>query len=502
MGDWMNYFNRGMNYLKKNGVKDTFYASVERISDRDKYSFRPISFETMKKQMGRNWKKDRLFSLVVPAYETEEKYLRELIDAVISQTYVNWELLIVDSSESEAVSRVVDAYKDKRIRYIKLKENKGISANTNTGIAKARGEYIGLIDHDDFITPNPLFEFAIALEKADDEGKKYAFIYSDEDKCDSMGVKFFEPNIKPGFNLDLLLTNNYICHFLMVEAGLLKNLKLRPEYDGAQDHDLLLRLYHTTFNSNDGTEWSYGHIPKVLYHWRSHKNSTSTNTESKSYAYEAGQRAIEDYCEKAKLHVKVLPLKHCGFFRLEYKDYLNYGNNVNRYNRMVELTDSIRGKIAYRLMLNRFDIGVIGGPVIKKNKVVGGMLDETKTCPFDGLNINFSGYLHRAVLQQDAYGVDVRNMFVNAENFNTVYKNATDEQFAHLFNREAVESMNDTIKADKLDSPYVDVSALLSENYYGDFDYINVSTAICADSRMEGYTVYYDPEFLFFKRLN
>ena len=79
MGDWMNYFNRGMNYLKKNGVKDTFYASVERISDRDKYSFRPISFETMKKQMGRNWKKDRLFSLVVPAYETEEKYLRELI---------------------------------------------------------------------------------------------------------------------------------------------------------------------------------------------------------------------------------------------------------------------------------------------------------------------------------------------------------------------------------------------------------------------------------------
>ena len=92
----MNYFNRGMNYLKKNGVKDTFYASVERISDRDKYSFRPISFETMKKQMGRNWKKDRLFSLVVPAYETEEKYLRELIDAVISQTYVNWEMLIVE----------------------------------------------------------------------------------------------------------------------------------------------------------------------------------------------------------------------------------------------------------------------------------------------------------------------------------------------------------------------------------------------------------------------
>ena len=158
MGDRMNYFSRGMNYLKKNGVKDTFYASVERISDRDKYSFRPISFETMKKQMARNWKKDRLFSLVVPAYETEEKFLRELIDAVIAQTYVNWELIIVDSSESEVVSRVVDSYKDRRIRYIKLKENKGISANTNTGISKANGEYIGLIDHDDFITPNALFE--------------------------------------------------------------------------------------------------------------------------------------------------------------------------------------------------------------------------------------------------------------------------------------------------------------------------------------------------------
>lgn len=483
-------------YLKRNGIEDTFYACLERLLSWEKYTYKPVSQEEKASEMSRKWARKILFSIVVPAYETKEEYLRELVESVIAQTYPNWELIIADSSTSDAVKLVIDEYEDRRIRYLRLAENRGISANTNAGIVNARGEYIGLLDHDDIITPDALYEFASKIEFGLEENIEYAFIYSDEDKCDSTGNKFFEPNFKPDFNLDLLLTNNYVCHFLMVRGPLIKKLLLRSEYDGAQDHDLVLRAYAATNGHSSKREIGYGHIPKVLYHWRCHEGSTASNPRSKRYAYNAGRRAIADYLKKANIHGEVKPLKHNGFFRVKYKDYLTYPKNSPQLVRKKELTTDIRGSIAYRTYLNRFEIGAIGGPIIEGNKIITGIIDSTKTCPYDGMNVHFSGYMHRAVLQQTAPAVDIRNMMISESLGSTLVKIADDEEYIHLFNRDFIDILKERIAENALNSPYIDVTALLCENKYEDFDYLNVSWALCREIAMEGYTVYYDPKFV------
>ena len=483
-------------YMKKNGIIETFYACLERIVLREKYEYVPISREERASEMSRQWRRRVLFSIVVPTYETKEEYLKALVDSVITQTYPNWELLICDASPSDKVKLVMDGYEDKRIRYLKLAENRGISANTNAGIANASGEYIGLLDHDDVITPDALYEFASKIEFGLEENIEYAFIYSDEDKCDGDGRKFFEPNKKPDFNIDLLLTNNYICHFLMMRGPLMKKLMLRSEYDGAQDHDLVLRAFAATNGKGSKREIGYGHIPKVLYHWRCHEGSTASNPQSKMYAYNAGRRAIADYLRKAGIHADVKPLKHNGFFRVKYRDYLDYPKGGPQIKRKKELTSDLRGSIAYRMFLNRFEIGVIGGPIITKHKFVGGIIDNTKTCPYDSMNAHFSGYMHRAVLQQDATTVDIRNMMIADGLGKSLVKIAMDEEYMHLFNRSFIEILKERMEENALNSPYIDVTALLASGKYEDFDYINASVALCREIALEGYMVYYDPKFV------
>lgn len=484
-------------YFKRNGLKDTLYASAERLLQQEDYVYSPISEEEKYKQRQHKWTKKPLFSIVVPTFETKKAFLTELLDSVLSQTYSNWELVIADASKTDVVKECLLEYvKDSRIRYIKLKENKGISANTNAGIIKAKGDYIGLLDHDDVITADALFEFALMIEEGEKNGLEYAFIYSDEDKCDTNGKKFFEPNIKPGFNLDLILTNNYICHFLMLKGRLMKNLLLRESFDGAQDHDLVLRAYSESFKNGTGDKTiAYGHIPKVLYHWRCHEESTASNPESKTYAYEAGKRAIADYLKRAGIRARVEKIKHNGFFRVEYEDYLDYSSNNAHYKRKIDLTKNVRGRLAYTLFLNRYDIGGVGGPLVLNNKITGGLIDDTKTCPFDGLNVNFSGYMHRASLQQGGYGVDIRNMMVSEALGHCVVEIGESKEFLYLFNRNLIKELDVKIKQKELNSPYIDVTALLSEAQYEDFDYINASIALCEKIALEGYGCYYDPLF-------
>ena len=253
-------FRKAYNYMKKNGLKDTLYASVERLSDDSrKYEYRGISEAEAKIQREARFDIRTRFSIVVPTYETNEVFARAMIKSVLNQTYPGFELIIADASSSDKVEKVVRSFEDERITYIKNTNNSGISENTNAGIRVASGQYIGLLDHDDLLTPNALYEFARKIEDAKKDGIRYAFVYSDEDKCDTCAENFFEPNFKPEFNLDLLLSNNYICHFMMMEASLIKKLQLRKEFDGAQDHDLLLRAYRMS-------DKPIGHIGKVLYH--------------------------------------------------------------------------------------------------------------------------------------------------------------------------------------------------------------------------------------------
>lgn len=380
-----------INYLKKNGVAGTFYAAAERMQEERTadYHYLPPDEETLARQKKETAGYPWLFSIVTPAYETKEQHLREMISSVQAQSYSRWELVIVDASAGSVVERtvrqIIHETGDLRIRYSRLSENRGIARNTNEGIALAAGDYIALLDHDDFITPDALYYVARLIHQGRQEGCVPALLYSDEDKYDEESGIFVFPHVKKEFNLDLIMSNNYICHFLTVEAGLMKSLLLRGEYDGAQDYDLVLRAVESL--------WPCGallpetarirHIPRVLYHWRSHRDSTALNTGSKTYAYEAGRRALADFCERRGLRARVEHSLHLGFYNVCYEpDILSV----------------------------RKDVGAVGGRLLDRHgRVFAGAYEESGTCPYEGLPARYTGgSTHRAMLTQDCAAVDIR----------------------------------------------------------------------------------------------
>ena len=227
-------------------------------------------------------------SVLVPLYNTPEKFLREMIDSVVTQTYKNWELCLADGSDDKHtdVGRICQEYieKDNRIKYQKIEKNLGISGNTNVCFSMATGNFIGLFDHDDVMHPSLLFECVKTVCEKDAD-----YVYTDE-------ATFTSPNLddlivlhfKPDYSPDNLRANNYICHFSMFDADLLKKTGLfRPEYDGSQDHDMILRLTEEAKH--------VCHIPKILYYWRSHPNSVAADIGAKTYAIDAAKRAVHDH---------------------------------------------------------------------------------------------------------------------------------------------------------------------------------------------------------------
>jgi len=376
-----------LNYLKKNGLKETLYAIKERLEEKKKppYVFIPVGEEEKASERIAGESFTTSISILVPTYETKEAFLRELIDSVIEQTYGNWELILADASGSDVVSKVVAQYKDKRIKYHKLLQNGGISENSNAALSFCTGDYIGLLDHDDVLTKDALFKMTERIIQGEKAGKKIRFLYSDEDKMDSEGRVFFEPNIKPDFNLDLLLSNNYICHFLVMKADFLKELSFDKEYDGAQDHDLLLRAVSSLKNSFGSEYKEYiSHIDRVLYHWRSHELSTAANPKSKQYAYESGKRAVEAFVKRERYNASVENLPHMGFFYIDYRP---------------------------DIFENRPEVGAVGRKIVEGSKIVGGLFDEDGNIMFEGMNRHLSGGpLHRAVCLMEVPYVDIRSM--------------------------------------------------------------------------------------------
>ena len=240
------------------------------------------SKEELIKQKEYKWAEDApLFSIVVPLYRTPKGYLKELIESIGAQTYVKWELCMADGSPDNKLEMFVKSYQDERIKYRYIGENLGISGNTNKAVEMATGDFIVLCDHDDLITPDALFEFAkeIVADKEVDS------IYSDEDKIDEKSYDVFDPSFKPDFNIDMLRSQNYICHLYGVRRELVEKYGMfNSEYDGAQDYDFILRMSEHSRK--------IAHVAKILYHWRTHQGSTALNSESKMYAYDAGARAI------------------------------------------------------------------------------------------------------------------------------------------------------------------------------------------------------------------
>ena len=283
-----------LRYLKKNGIRKAYYAMKERVQTEiaDDYTYEPLKDFDLREQIEDGKRFTTRFSILVPAFETKEEYLRAMLDSVLSQTYGNFELILADASSTDQVERVVKSYTDKRIMYRRLKINAGISANTNQALMYATGDYAALLDHDDVLTPDALYEMAACIDEYEKKEIELQLLYSDEDKCDGAQSRYYEVNRKPKFNLDLILSNNYICHFLVMKRQMMQELGFRSVCDGAQDYDIVLRAVNVMMGKDkqrtSKLELPVAHIDRVLYHWRCHEQSTAENPASKEYAYDAG----------------------------------------------------------------------------------------------------------------------------------------------------------------------------------------------------------------------
>ncbi|MCD7868742.1 MAG: glycosyltransferase family 2 protein [Clostridiales bacterium] len=306
---------KGLLYFRHYGPKEFWIRLHERFEP-EEVPYGPwyqayIPGETeLEKQRKRKFKYAPLISIAVPAWHTPPEFLRQMLDSLCAQTYGNWELCLVNASpEDEAMDRILARYqkKDPRIRVQNLRENRGIAENTNAAFSMAAGAFIGLLDHDDLLAPNALYEVVCAVNRQPEAD----VIYTDEDKVTTDLSEHFQPHLKPDFNLDLLRSNNYICHFLVVRRSLVeKNGGFRREYEGAQDYDFIFRSVETARK--------VVHIPEILYHWRTHRASTADNPASKMYAFEAGRRAIDDHLARTGTPGKAELTADLGFYRVRY----------------------------------------------------------------------------------------------------------------------------------------------------------------------------------------
>lgn len=227
-------------------------------------------------------------SILVPLYHTPEEYLREMLESVIKQTYSNWELCLCDASEDDlSVQSICAEYtlNEPRIVYLHLDSNMGISENTNACEKLATGEYIALLDHDDFLMPDALAENIRVINELHPD-----VIYSDEDHY-SADHRHINPFFKPDWSPDLLYSQMYIGHLLLFRRRLFEMVGgFRKEYDGSQDYDLMLRMSEQTDNIY--------HIPLILYSWRESENSTAANANAKPYAHDAGRQALDEHLKR------------------------------------------------------------------------------------------------------------------------------------------------------------------------------------------------------------
>jgi GT2 family glycosyltransferase len=225
------------------------------------------------------------FSVLMPVYETPEEYLRVAIESVQRQAYPNWELCIADDASKQThVRRVLEecAAEDPRIKLVLRTENGHIAAASNSALALATGEFVALLDHDDALAPDALFENALVVNRFPDVD----LIYSDEDKIDELG-RHRDPYFKPGWSPDSLLSRNYVSHLGVYRRALIEEVGgFRLGFDGSQDYDLVLRVAERARRVE--------HIPRVLYHWRIHSASTASSRTQKSYAHEAAERALAE----------------------------------------------------------------------------------------------------------------------------------------------------------------------------------------------------------------
>ncbi len=402
-------------YGERNGTAALFFRLVEgagEVLENRRYSLereRTVPAVPLKERETEG----AFISVIIPVCDPDPDHFAHLLDSLMLQTYINFEVVMADGSGGDLAKRVVDAYREDpgvcfNIVYKRLKKNLGISGNTNEALKDAAGEYVSFVDQDDFLEPEALYE---TVQKIRDGA---LMVYTDEDKYDSLTERFLTPNRKPDFNLDLLLSNNYISHLLTVKRNKVEEAGgFRSEFDGAQDHDLLLRLSRVLPRE------TIAHIDRVLYHWRLSPSSTAGNPESKLYAYTSGKKAVEAYFRERGLEVTINDTAHRGFF---HPDYSSLSVSRDEYilfvdRRLEPLDPEFEERMAG--YFSRAEVGIVGARIIGRNGRTlyngyklsknGEMVPE-----YGKIDHRFSGYMHRASMARETEAVSIHAFAVRS----------------------------------------------------------------------------------------
>ena len=313
-------------------------------------------------------------SVIVATYEPVIRYFEQTLISVLSQTYGGYELIIADTSLSAGVRETLDHYRDERIRYYSVPGNKGEASLINDAAYLADGDYICTVDVGDLLTKDALYEVFLCIMRTGAE-----ILYTDEDHCDAAGRKFEQPNRKPDFNKDDLLSNNYMRRLMVIRRELFLALRLRDAFDGALTYDLMLRAPKSEVY----------HVPLILYHKSSASKDSKMAGREPDADIAAEKAALEDYFRVRSIQASVSYSGRKGIYRVTYRP---------------------------NIFACRSDVGILGGRVLSRtHKVIGGMYDSQGRVMFEGWDEAEGGPMNRALSVQNAFAVDARCMQVRPD---------------------------------------------------------------------------------------
>lgn len=314
------YITRARNYIAMYGMKRFIVKAVGKLTGKSIKDPTNIYFNKinpnearLKEQRDYKFASNYKFSILIPVYRPDVKFFTLMLDSIVAQTYDNWQICLADGSgEGYTVENVVKPYTEKygedKVKYIKLENNLGIAENTNAAMRMADGDFIVFGDHDDELHPTALFECMRELERY----PQADFIYSDEDKIIEATGHHTEAHFKSDLNMELLRSNNYICHLSVVKKSLADKVGvLYTQFNGSQDHDYVLRCVEKAE--------CVRHIPRILYHWRINDNSTAKSASTKTYANTAGVNAVSAHLKRMGIDGEVKNGVAPGFYDIRYK---------------------------------------------------------------------------------------------------------------------------------------------------------------------------------------
>ena len=315
-----------------------------------------------------------IISVIVTTYEPVIRYFEQTLISILSQTYGGFELIIADTSLSSGVRETLDHYRDERIRYYSVPGNRGEASLINDAAHLAEGNYLCTVDVGDLLTQDALYEVFLSIMRTGAE-----ILYTDEDHCDAAGRRFDQPNRKPDFNKDYLLSNNYMRRLMVIRRELFLALRLRDAFDGALTYDLMLRAPKS----------EVCHVPQILYHKSTASEDSKMAGREQDADIAAEKAALEDYFRVRSIRATVSYSGRKGIYKVSYKP---------------------------NIFACRSDVGVLGGRVLSRtHKVVGGMYDSHGRIMYEGWDEAEGGPMNRALAVQNAFAVDARCMKVRPD---------------------------------------------------------------------------------------